>query len=394
MVEEALVLSQTLGDRHREMQSLLAMANQRLWINDPSGWGLAEQALALARELGDRRFEVGILTRMGRVYEWSDQPERGAAFLEAALPISQDLGDRMAELDLLYLIGLKYERAGDYCRLLKQFHEKRLRISREIHHRPAEALALMQCGQIRGLYLGDLEGGLKLLRESLGISEGTPTELYVWLRIAQIHVAGQRWEEALEALEHARRIARVQAIPEMGQAGLCLVSAIFHNGMAVHSSDGVLGHLEKALALAAEAYKLVVETPLTQQYELAAACEASTAHLALGHQARDEATRDALAAYALESSEAALAVYEQFGFVQVVECLSEEVLLRHSLALAANGREEESTAFLTRAYVEMMRKWALVPEGSSFRETWFEGIGLHRTIRSLVEQSTGERLNA
>ncbi|MCK4315576.1 MAG: AAA family ATPase, partial [Anaerolineae bacterium] len=94
MAEKALTLARQLGDRRREMQSLGAIANQRLWANDPTAWELAERALDLARQLGDQRYEVGILIRMGKVYAWSDQPERGMECLEAALPLCQALDDK------------------------------------------------------------------------------------------------------------------------------------------------------------------------------------------------------------------------------------------------------------------------------------------------------------
>ena len=76
-----------VGDQRRQRQSLAAIANQRLYLNEPTGWEMAERALSLARQLGNRRYAGEMLIGMGRVYVWSDQPERGTAYLEAALPI-------------------------------------------------------------------------------------------------------------------------------------------------------------------------------------------------------------------------------------------------------------------------------------------------------------------
>jgi class 3 adenylate cyclase/tetratricopeptide (TPR) repeat protein len=396
MAAQALAMAQQLGDRRREMQSLVAIANQRLWTNDPTGWELAERALELARQLGDRNYEVSILMGMGRVYEWSDQPERGMAFLDAALPISQTLKDKASEIDLLYLIGLQFERSGDYYRLLTEYHQKRLHISREIGHRPAEAMALMQCGQIRGLYLGDNEGGLVLLKECLRILEGVPSAFFVWLRIAQMHNAQGKHAEAREALKWASRISGVEpldglenssrtivvpSVGDMGQAGLCLVAAMLYN------ARGDIQHLRQVLDLVRQTRQLVADAPLTRQYEMAAGSQSALAHLRLAELVTDEVQRQAHLRQALEASQAALEIYQQFGFVQVIECVSEEILYRHSLALKANGREAEAAETLQRAYDEMMRKYDLVPSDSPFRRTFLENIPLHREIRGAAVNS-------
>ena len=382
MAKEALALARQLGDRRREMQSLVAIASQRLWVNDPTAWETAEHALDLARQLGDRSYEVGILLGMGQVYAWSDQPERGMEYLEAALPICQTLDDKMAEMDLLNLIGLQFERSGDYHRLLIEYHQKRLHISREIGHRPIEGDALMHCGQIQSLRLGDYEAGLALLEECLSLWEGFPGELFALLRVVQVQAAQGRYNEALETLEHARRIIGVHAVRDMGRAGLRLVSAILYNAL------GDEAHLREALELTAQTSQLVADAPLTRQYEMAAKCESAAAHLGLAECLADEAERRAHLRQALEASQAALDIYQHFGFVQIIECVSEEILYRHSLALAANGREAEAAAYLQRAYDEMKRKHDLIPSDSPFRRTYLENIPLHRDIHAAYAASS------
>ena len=78
----------------------------------------------------------------------------------------------------------------------------------------------------------------------------------------------------------------------------------------------------------------------------------------------------------------ALDIYHWFGFVQIIECVSEEILFRHSLALAANGRKAEAAEYLQRAYDEMMRKHDLIPPDSLLRRTYLENIPLHRDIHA------------
>ncbi len=372
LADEAFSLAQQLGDRRRELHSLVAIANQRLWVNDPTGWELAERVLALARELGDQHYEVGILTRMGQVYVWSDHPGRGTPYLEDALPLSQALGDKIAETKLVKLIGLQFERSGDYYRLLTEYQQKVLRISREINHRPIEASALMDCGQIRGTYLGDCKGGLALLDESLEIWKDTPREAFVQLRIAQIRITQGEYDQALEALERASHIIGEHP-RELGQAGFHLVFTILYNAL------GGKANWKQAIEHTTQTRQLAAEVPLTRQYEMAAACKAASVHLSLAKCTVDDESQTHLHR-ALESSQTALNIYQSFGFVHIIECVSEEIFFRHSQALAANGRQDEAAEYLRRAYDEMMRKHDLIPADSHFRQTYLENIPLHREI--------------
>ncbi|UCC63149.1 MAG: hypothetical protein JSV36_20825, partial [Anaerolineae bacterium] len=387
MAQQALTHAQQLGDRRREMQGLVARARQCLWLNDPRGEALAERALELARQLGDRRLEVGILIGLGRAYTTSE-PERSMEYLEAAIPISRALDDKGTELQLLELIGIQLESNDDYYRRLTECHEKQLRISREIGHRPAEAGALMYCGQIQGLYLGDYAGGMALLEESLRIWEGMPGVLYPLLRMAQIQVVQGRCDEAQVTLERARRVSEQYEgyAKDIGQAGLNLVSAISYN--ALRDQD----HLRAALELTARNREAFVDNPqLSQQYQMVAACEAAAAHLELARVIEDDAERRHHLRQALESSQAALDVFQSFGFVRPIECVSEEILFRHSLALAANGLQAPATDYLKRAYEEMMRKHDLIPADSPFRRTYLEQIPLHRAIRTAYAAATVRR---
>jgi tetratricopeptide (TPR) repeat protein len=382
MAQEALDLARQLGDQRREMQSLIAVARQRYWVNDPTGRELAERALELARQLGDQRHEVSILTAIGQVYAWRGQPERSVEYLETALPICQALDDKGAQLDLLSLIGVQLESGDDYYRRLVECHEEQVRISREIGHRPVEAQALMFCGQIRGLYLGDYEGGLALLEDSLRAWEGMPDVLYPLLRIVQIQVVQGGYDEARKTLERARR-AGERHTAQIGLAGLDLVSAIFYNALGSGRTSDARAHLQMALDLAARNREVFVESPqLSRQYRMVAACEVAAAHLELAQAVADESDRRAHLRQALESSQAALEIYEACGYVRPVECVSEEILYRHSLALAANGQGAEAAEYVQRAYDEVMRKHDLIPPDSLLRRTYLENIPLHRDIRA------------
>jgi class 3 adenylate cyclase len=377
MAEEALALARRLGDRRREMQSLAAIASQQYFLNDPSWQEMAERALEMARDLGDKRFEAGILTGIGGVYAFSD-PERSTEYLEAALPIIEALDDKGAELELLNVLGVQLESSDDYTRRLKECHHIQLEISREIGHRRAEARALMFHGQIQSLYLGDFEGGLALLEECLHMWEGISDEVFPLLRIAQIRIMQGRYDEAQIALDRIHRIGE-ENMYDIGHAGIALVKAIFFNAL------GDEAHLREVLELTAQTYRISAENPqLSQQYQMVAACEAAAAHLGL---ARILSTEDMVRHHlhlALESSQLALDIYRSFGFVRPIECVSEEILYRRSLALRANGREGEANEYLQQAFDEMMRKYDLIPPDSHFRRTFMENIPLHRDIRAAM----------
>ena len=125
---------------------------------------------------------------------------------------------------------------------------------------------------------------------------------------------------------------------------------------------------------------------------MVAACEASLSHLSLAQwltkKEADNSESQSHLQKSLESSQTALQMYEEFGFVQVVECTSEEILFRHSQALIANNRIDEGIEFLKHAYQEMMRKHDLIPEGSPYRKTYLENIQLHRDLQAAYIKQT------
>jgi class 3 adenylate cyclase len=376
LAEQALTLAQQLGDQRREMQCLHTISQQRHFLEDDKWDEAGQRALELARQLNDQQYQVRILTRMGAAYSWSDQPERGMEYLEAALPICQVLDDRITEVHLLNLLGLRAERLGDYNRLLVEHQEKALAISREIGYRWGEAEALVACGQTRGIYLGDFEGGLAQLVRARQMREGLPHELAPLLRITQIQTMRAEYPAALTTLEQAYHKVE-QSISDMMQAGLRLVAAGLYNAL------GEEAHLRGVVELGQEVRQLVADSPMiTRQYGIAAACQSAVAHLGLAAYTTDEGENQAHCEQALQLSQMALEMYQTLGFVQIIECVSEEVLFCHSRALGANGRHAEAAEYLQQAHQEMIRKHNLIPADSLFRHTYLENIPLHRHLRA------------
>lgn len=398
LAQEALSLSQEIQDKERELRTLVAMTHQHLALNDPNWQELAERALALARDRESRRCETQLLIDMGGVYAFSDEPERSMEYLEAAaaLAMSEGLEDRLIQMSLLNLLGLEYERQGDYYRLLTEYQQERLHASREIGHRPMESQALQACGRIVGIYLGDYVAGLGALEDCRRILDGTQDEAYPLMHIAHIQMSQANHAEAEETLERIESIG--DPIRDRAKGSLRLVKALFHNAQGARAAsrgdtDRVRYHLDIALSIVDEIVSLAENSPMvSKQYTMGAMCQSVTASLGLAQMSSDPDTRSDRLHDALEAAERAYEIYQFFGFSQIVECTSEEVLFRYSQALAANEQRDMAIRYLRRAYDEMTRKHALIPVDSSFRRTYLEQIPLHREIRAAYASRVGSIL--
>ena len=378
LVKKALALAREIGDRTREMNALAALAGLRYLANDPGWLDVGSEAMSIARELGDKRAEAELLIGVGGVFAWSD-PDRSREYLETALATLEGLDDKMLELSLLETTGVQLESSVDYVRRIDECHSEQLRISRQVGHIPIQARSLMYLGQIQSLYLGDHEGGLVALEQSREMFAGQAMELFPILRIAQTRIQQGLLDEAGRTLERVQQLAEL-APHDVGRAGLRLVSAMFRNAL------GTQPQLLMALELLSQAFEMSAENPeLSQQYQMAASCEATYSHLMLAKLHTEVENRAEHSKLALDASRAAVTVFESFGFVRPIECVSEEILFRHNLALEANGRQAEASAYLRQAYDEMMRKYELIPADSPYRRTYLDNIPLHREIRERVQ---------
>jgi class 3 adenylate cyclase/tetratricopeptide (TPR) repeat protein len=375
LAQEALVLARRIGDRPRELQATIAVTRLSFFLRRPKARELAERALAMARELGDLRAEVSLLLGFSMIYGTDDLP-RSEEYLQAALARSEKLNDKAIEIELLGALGARFERRGDYYRQLVECEQKRLHISREIGNRFAEGNALTFCGQIQAIYLGDDVGGLALLEEALRKWEPIASRLFPMLRIVQVHVMQGRLDEAQAMLAQAEPLSGA-ILNELGRVGCGLVEAVLCQAI------GDEAHLRRALQATQPVLQQVANNLVSRQYRMAASCLDATTHLALARLQPAAAARVEHARQALECSQVALSLYREFGFTQVVECVGEEILFRHSQALAANGRDDEAAGFLWQAHDEMMRKHDLIPPESPFRRSYLE-IPLHREIGAAV----------
>jgi len=369
---EALEIARKLNNKRLELEAVLALGSVLTNLKDMRWKDLEPLALQLARDLGDKRAEVSILLAIGNSYGIDDL-QTSERYLQAALEIVKELDDRYTEFEVLTAFSPQYERQGDYYTQLTEYELKRLELARRMENRMIEGNAAMFCGQVQGIYLGDYLGGMAFIEDALRLWSNNISRLYPLLRLAQLNILVHDYKTAESYLEEARKVAPMN-VEDLGRAGLALVTSILYN------SIGEQEKLAQVPDLCRSVHQLASDNMVSRQYHLAADCETVAAFLQLGELCEDKDKRSEYFRWALDTSIAGVMIYQQLGQVQAVECTSEEILYRHSLALRANGMVEEANTYLGKAYNEMMRKHALIPEDSPFKLTYLENIDLHKDI--------------
>ena len=380
MADQTLELSRQLGDRHREMFSLIAKARLMNIAGDLEAFTLAKQALDLARELDDVETQVILLLGISSGYGMEDI-QHCDEYLQAAMPLTEQLHNQRIQLELLSALGDRAERNGNYYLLLTEYHGKRLQICREIGDRIMEGMVLMSYAQVEGLYLGDYQAALGHAETAFQLTEKVAGSLYPLLRLAQIQTYMEMFSDASETLSRAAPLSEIGAY-YIGMAGHWLVSAI------MRIERGGREDFEDALEEITQVHQLVTEQTISAQYRMAANCLAARAHYGLASLIEEPEAKAEHVRQALEESTRAKEIFDHYGFVQIIESSSEEILFTHARSLEINGQAEEAARFFNRAYDEMMRKYDFIPAGSHFRRTYLENIALHRNIREVHQPSS------
>jgi tetratricopeptide (TPR) repeat protein len=296
-----------------------------------------------------------------------------AEYLDRAMEIITRIQDKSTEINLLSAQSMAVERAGDYYRLLVDFETRRVELCREIGDKLSEGFVLSSLAQAKGLYLGDYQAALVDVRRAFRLTRKLASSLYPLLRTIQLHAMMGNFEQAQKDLGLAYQLAE-KATFDLGRGAVRLNDAI------LCTLRGTEADCRRALELVDYSLQLVYQSKISRQYQMAACCISTTAHLALAEMLQDEDERRQHREQALRDAQTALDVYQGYGFVQIIECFSEEIHFRNGLALAANGLADEARLAFERATHEMMRKYALIPEGSPYRVTYLENIDLHRQI--------------
>ena len=373
--EEALRLSHLIGDQHRELKSMAAVAGHRFIVKSPDWQEFGARTILMAEEMQDKKAQVDLLLAMGNAYGM-DELETGLEFLKKAYPIAQEINYQAAQMELLYWMGTEYERAGDYLTLLEDFEKKRLHIAQKIGRRMEEARSLMYIGQIIGLYLGDYETALIYLEKAEDQWKEFDERLFVYLRQAQIYTELGQLDKAHQRLQLAKPLS-MKFVKKLAKVGYELVEATML--LRIGTIDSLLRVVENA----EKVHRMIEEENLaSRQYGMAAVINACQAYLGISqilHQSDDRSGSTYYKKKAIEASGLALKTFQEFGFTQMVEVVSEEILYYHGLALKESGNSRQSDEYLEKAYKEMMRKYQTIPEKSIYRDTFLR-TDLHRLI--------------
>jgi len=373
--EEALRLSKGIADPYREMVSLAAVAGHRFLKNDPNWQKFGQEAIAIAEELKDKKTQVELLLGLAGAYGM-DKLDMSLKLVKQAHPIASEINYKGAQVELLYWMGTEFEREGDYYTLLKDFEERRLQLARELGWRLVEARSLMFVGQIKGIYLGDYEAALQHLKQAEKLWQDTDQRLFVYLREAQVYAYLGKYDEAKHYLSLAKPLSD-RFVQSLARVGYDLVSAILH--LQIGTLDNlmrVLEHSKKVLHVVEE------ENFVSRQYRMSAACKAAQAQLRIARIFKDSNDIGGYEHYkkkVIKSSRLALNTYNDFGFTQIVEGVSEEILYYHGLALKENDKIDEGEEYIRKAHAEVLRKFKMIPEGSHYRKTFMD-IKLHLLI--------------
>lgn len=375
LAKEALRLSREVGDPYREMESLAAVAGHRFLLNDPQWYDFGQKAIAIAEELNDKKTLVELLLGFAGAYGM-DKLKMGLELVKKAVPIAKEINYKGAQIELLYWMGTEFEREGDYNTLLKDYEERRLHLARELGWRLVEARSLMFIGQIKALYLGDYQEGLKHLKLAEKLWQDVENRLFIYIREAQVYANLSLFDKAKYYLSLAEPLS-ARFVQSLARVGFELVNIILNLNIGnLDSYMRVLEHTKNVLHVVEE------ENMVSRQYRMAAACKAAQAQLEISklmQEADDVGGYEYYRKQALDSSGMALDTYNDFGFTQIIEVVSEEILYFHGLALKENEKEEEGEGFIQQAYTEVMRKFKMIPEGSPYRKTFMD-MNLHQKI--------------
>ena len=144
--EQALKLSNELGDRQRESLSLNNLGTACYSLGDyVKAIYYFQQSLALSREIRNRQNESNNLGSLANVFAHTARYEEAIEYYEQALAISRETGDLYNQGNLLGNLGNCYRRIGLEDKAIAHY-EKALSISRQIGDRQGEGSWLGNLG--------------------------------------------------------------------------------------------------------------------------------------------------------------------------------------------------------------------------------------------------------
>ncbi|HZM22277.1 MAG TPA: BTAD domain-containing putative transcriptional regulator [Anaerolineales bacterium] len=178
--QESLSLFRTTGDRRGEIDSLISLANISQFTDAlDSGTELLHQALTLSQALGDRWRQAESLGFLG----W-DRRDQKQAFLhwEKAIELYREVGDQLARANLLGLLGLfkvlngEIEVGEKYLNEATTLWESNNRTNVWEHTKTTKSLILLARGEFEQAY--------EVLQDALASAQKIGNRMsYLWQKV-------------------------------------------------------------------------------------------------------------------------------------------------------------------------------------------------------------------
>ena len=178
--QEGLSLFRTVGERRGEIDSLISLANIAQFTDAlDSGTELLHQALTLSQALGDRWRQAESLGFLG----WDRRDQKQAfRYWEQAIELYREAGDQHAMANLLGLLGLfkvlngEIEAGEKYLNEATPLWESKSRMNVWEHIRTTKSLILVARGEFEQAY--------ELLQESLVSAQKLGNRMsYLWQKV-------------------------------------------------------------------------------------------------------------------------------------------------------------------------------------------------------------------
>jgi CHAT domain-containing protein len=156
LYNDALSLSQSIGDRSGELNSLINLGKASILLSDfPMALELSERALRMVNELGERRKETIVLNNLCLIHQQTGAFEKAFEMCKEAVSTARGTNNRLSEANAIQNLGSIYYRTGDYQKAI-DFYGQSKQIFKELGNRRGEATAITNIGWLYAV-LGDLQ---------------------------------------------------------------------------------------------------------------------------------------------------------------------------------------------------------------------------------------------
>ncbi|WNG44078.1 AAA family ATPase [Archangium minus] len=247
-VRRAILLAQEVGDIASEALGHLRWA--RILRHHQGDFASArnhlERSLVLAESARLAQLEVESLLNLSAVlYETADL-EGSHAYIQRVLPFCRTIGDRWLEFSALRHLGYVRKGLGDFAGARAAL-EQTLQFSRFIGYRFWECMDICNLALVH-YHLGDAPAALELADQGLRISQEIGSaryQGYAWMSRGHALTALQRFPEAREAYQQARRIRVEVRMPHLEMESVAGLAAV---ALASGARQEALGYAEELLS--------------------------------------------------------------------------------------------------------------------------------------------------